>query len=116
MATPVTSSAQMVVLLEQQLADLVAAKTQALNNLALAQTSLSTLLIAGGVDVKSRSDAGEGGSEAQTVVSLQEKIDSLSKVIMGFANTERMLLEQLQDLQPFNIRQRLRVAGRLWRC
>ena len=109
---PITSSAQMVGTVEQQLADIATAKALATQNLITAQTNLATMLAAGTGDVTSVSDGGVVGTEGYTIVSLQAKIDSLTKAISGFVNTELLLLQMLQDLQPFNIRERVHVGYR----
>lgn len=88
---PITSSSQTVALLQQQLADIASSKSQAL-------ATIVSVTAAGLGPSYSISSA--GGSESLDMVSY---LRLLNEQVQQFAETERIIIQQLQDLQPFNV-------------
>jgi len=103
---PVSSSASMATIWQQQLADVVAAKTAALQALAAA--------ISSGVG-PSYSISGRAGGES---ISWTEFLNALKEQIKTFTELEKTLMEMIQDVQPFDVPQRFRAGGpgpwRIW--
>jgi hypothetical protein len=99
---PVTSSGQMVGLLQQQLADITAAKNAA----SLAITTVLSLGSPGGV---SYNISGRAGSES---VDLAGFLSIMQNQVKAFTELEMTLLENLQNLQPFDIRQPVGIRRR----
>ena len=100
MADPITSSADMVTSLQQQLADIAEAKSTALETIA-------AVIVAGiGPDYTISS---AGGSET---MNMQGYLTYLRGTIVEFVKLERDLLEMLQSLQPFIVRQHATVRGK----
>jgi hypothetical protein len=106
---PITSSAAATTSIEQQLADVIAAKEAALANLTAFLESYTTTGIG-----PSWANAGEGGSES---VNWTGYLAELRAEIDQFAQLEQTLLQLLQDLNPYTIRQRQRITERIghWR-
>lgn len=98
-ATPVTSSADAVTRLRQQLGEVILAKTQAL-------AKLSEVLTAGDNPGITYSISGRAGSES---VNYTGYLAYLKDQIATFTDLEKQLLEMIQNLQPYQIRQRYRV-------
>ena len=96
--TPITSSNQMVALLEQQLADVVAAKSTALGQIAA--------LASDGTGGPSFSESGVAGSES---VDRAGYLATLNAQVREYTETEKSILETLQNLQPYNIPKRVRI-------
>ncbi len=97
---PVTNSGQMVALLQQQLADVVAAKTAAIG-------AITTVLSIGAGP--NYSISGRAGSESLDMTGF---ISAMREQVTGFAALEMTLLETIQNLSPFDIRQILAVRNR----
>ena len=101
-APPVASSAAMVATLQQQLADVTAAKTAALGAIA------ATL------------SAGLGPAYTISGPSSNESFDFagflrlLTDQVKAFIEVERLLLEMIQNLQPFFVGDRRHVGVSLW--
>jgi len=99
MAAPVTTSADMVILLQQQLADIAEQKT------ALIVQQKAAMAAGAG---PTYSISGPNGAESVDVLGYLRWIGDQVKV---YLEMERSILEQIQDLQPFYEKQRLRVRG-----
>ena len=99
---PVTSSAAMVATLQQQLADVTAAKTAALRAIAVT--------LAAGLG-PTYTISGRAGSESFDYAGF---LRMLTDQVKTFIELERLLMELLQELQPFFVVQHLHVGGRLW--
>jgi hypothetical protein len=99
MAAPVTTSADMVALLQQQLGDIAALKT----SLMVQQAAV----IAAGAG-PTYSISGPNGSESLDMIGY---LRWLGDQVKSYLELERSILEQLQDLQPFMEKQRLYVGG-----
>jgi hypothetical protein len=91
----------MVSLLQQQLADVVAAK----------ETALATIqnVIAAGLG-PTYSISGPDGSEN---LDMTGYLRLLTEQVKSYTELEKLLLEELQNLQPFQVRHRMRVGGSL---
>ena len=87
--TPITSSSSAVAMLQQQLADIYAQKEMAIS-------SISTVLLAG--LGPSYTITGRAGSET---VSMTQFLDYLRNLVQTYVDVEKMILQMLQDLQPF---------------
>jgi hypothetical protein len=99
MAAPVTTSAGMVALLQQQLGDIAAQKTS------LIAQQAAVLAAGAGPNY---SISGPNGAESLDMIGY---LRWLGDQVKAYLETERSILEQLQDLQPFCEKQRLRVGG-----
>ena len=96
---PITSVGSAVPLLQQQLADVAAALDA---NIVLQQT-----VIAAGSG-PTYTIAGRVGSET---VGMLEFLKFLGEQSKEYLEMQKLLLEQLQAIQPFALRQRIRVRG-----
>lgn len=99
---PVTSSGQMVGLLQQQLADITAAKTAAI-------AAIVTVLSVGAGPTYSIS--GRAGSESLDMAGF---LRLMQDQVKNFTELELTLLQALQDLQPFDVLQRVGCGRRGW--
>ena len=99
MSAPITTSAGMVALLQQQLADIAEQKTA----LILQQ---KTVMAAGAGP--NYSISGPNGAESLDMIGY---LRWLGDQVKSYLELERSILEQLQDLQPFMEKQRLHVGG-----
>ena len=91
MTAPVKTSAEMVTLLQQQLADICAAKTAAIVAITNALTNGPKI---------SYTISGKAGSES---VSAGEYLANLRNQIREFTALEIELLDTLQSLQPYSV-------------
>ena len=99
MAAPVTTSAEMVALLQQQLGDIAAQKVVLI-------TQQAAVIAAGAGPTYSIS--GPNDSESLDMIGY---LRWLGDQVKAYLEMERSILEQLQDLQPFCEKQRLYVGG-----
>lgn len=99
MTAPITTSAGMVTVLQQQMADIAAQKVVLI-------TQQAAVITAGAGPTYSIS--GPNGSESLDMVGY---LRWLGDQVKSYLEMERSILEQLQDLQPFLEKQRLYVGG-----
>jgi hypothetical protein len=95
MADPVVGNAQQLTTLQQQLGDVVEAKSLAITKLTAALTNGPTV---------SYSITGKAGSES---VSATEYLTYLREQIKGFVDLEKELMDLIQRLQPYIVSTRL---------
>jgi hypothetical protein len=97
---PIVTTVTTVATLQSQLAAISAAKTQAL-------ATISQVIAAGPGPTYSTS--GDAGSES---IDWTGYLGMLNLQVKTMTETELTLIQALQDLQPFDVRQRVGVGGR----